>query len=371
MSRHRAPGTAKVAAVLTVVVLVFGVTTVLARMTDDDIPGVVLPSSPVRDSLTETTAVGPGNVPLWDIDDVYQVRLAYNERFEAQLTPPAAADFDLYLIAPGTRRLADAFTAPYKPILRASEQPTGAVERINYVSDRSTTATFYLDVAQQYEGSGPYVLEWKRTQLPTPQIASEMSESVRFGTRAAVVGTATVTDQVTGGIRPMSGFFVEVKARPFGSSTWTRVATSTTAPDGTFTMRVRPVKRTEYRVYSRWSATADGDAVGYGVGPVMTVWPRAYLTIKAPVRAVAGKTFDVTGLIKPSHGRGTGHVRVLAYRKSGAEWRPHKAFAARNSSVAWRASVKLPKGVYQLRATVPTDTLHATTVSSPRTVTVR
>ncbi len=371
MSMSRQPRAAGVLAACVAAALVSGVAMAYARMADDDIPGVPLPPSPVRDSLTETTAVGPGNVPLWDIDDVYQVRLAYNERFEATLTPPAAADFDLYLIVPGTRRLEDAFTSPFKPILRASEQPTGAVERIDYVSDRSTTATFYLDVAQQFEGSGQYTLEWRRTQLPTPDVTSTMPESVRFGAVAAVEGTAAVADRLTGVIRPMSGFFVEVKARPYGRSAWTRVATATTAPDGGFFMSVRPAKRTDYRVHTRWSATQDGDAVGYGAGPVMTAWPRAYLTIKAPARATAGKVFAVSGRIKPSHARGTGHVRVLAYRKSGAEYRPYRAFPAQNSASAWSASLRLPRGVYQLRASVPTDTLHATTVSSPRTVTVK
>ena len=356
---------AKVAGVAAAVAVALSAGAALARVADDELPGVPLPASPVRDSLTETTAVGPGNVPLWDIDDVYQVRLAYNERLEATLTPPGGADFDLYLIAPGTRRLADAFTSPFKPILRASENATGAIERISYVSDRSTTATFYVDVAQQFEGSGPYTLTWKRTALPTPDVTSSAPASVRYATYADITGSASV------GGRPMSGFFVEVKARPYGSSSWSRAASTTSAPDGTFALRVRPAKRTEYRVHTRWSTTADGSAVGYGVGPVMTVSPRAYLTIKAPSRAKVGKSFTANGLLKPAHARATGHVRLLVYRKSGGSYRPYRAVSARNSSTGWSASLKLPKGTFQLRASVPTDTLHAATVSSPRTVTVK
>ncbi|MDZ4168761.1 MAG: hypothetical protein U1E26_03785 [Coriobacteriia bacterium] len=365
--RRRGVFTSRVV-VLAIVFIVLSVGAAFARAADDDIPGVALQGSggTVRDSLTETTAVGPGNVPLWDIDDVYQFRLAYNERFEATMTPPPDADFDLYLIAPGTRRLSVAFTRPFTPILRASEGATGAVERISYVSDRSSTATFYVHVAQQFDGSGPYTLVWRRTQLPTPDIMSTAPVIVRFGGSASATGTALVAG------RPMVGFAVQIRQRPYGSTTWTRVASTKTAADGSFTLQAKPAKRTDYRIQSTWSVTQDGSAVGYGIGPVMTVWPRAYLPApKAPSRATFGKAFTVSGALKPAHSRGSGHVRVLVARKSGSGWRVYRAVPARHSSTGWSASLKLPKGTFQLRASVPTDTLHAATVSSPRTVTVK
>lgn len=357
--------------VLAIVMVALSTGTSFARVADDDIPGVPLPASPVRDSLTETTAVGPGNVPLWDVDDVYQVRLAYNERFEATMTPPSGADFDLYLIVPGTRRLANAFTKPFTPIIRAteggaSEGATGAVEHIDYVSDRSTTATFYLDVAQQFEGSGPYTLVWRRTQLSAPTIASTVPATVGFGGGVSATGTALFAGL------PMVGFAVDIRQRPYGSTTWTRVASTTTDGNGFFSMQVKPTKRTDYRIQSKWSSTAAGGAVGHGIGPVMTVWPRAYLPApKAPSRAKLGKAFPVSGALKPAHSRGSGHVRVLIARKSGGEWRVYRSVPARHSSTGWSTLMKLPKGTFQLRASVPTDTLHAATVSSPRTVTVK
>jgi hypothetical protein len=306
-------------------------------------------------------------VPLWDIDDVYQVHLVPNERFDCTLTPPANADFDLYFIAPGTKRLADAFTYPWKPILKASENGTGVVDAFTYVSDRSTPATFYLDVAQQHDGSGAYTLVWRRSLLPTPEVTSTAPAVVAYGGRVAIRGFVSL------GAVPVQSLRIEVQAKPFGATAWSRVATGTTGDDGAFSAAVKPVRRTQYRVRSLWSPLKDGTSIGYGLGPAMTVSPKARLTIKAPLTAVRGRTFTVSGVLAPKHAKGSGHVRVIASRWNGSRYVPLRTtFSARHTATGWSAAIKLPyRGTWRLQARVPADGLHAETLSAIRKVRVR
>lgn len=304
-----------------------------------------------------------------DIDDVYQVRLASNERLEATLTPPRDADFDLYLIAPGTRLLRDAFRAPYTPILVASERATGAADAITYVNERSAPATFYLDVASQAQSSGEYRLTWRRTRLTTPTIETTAPAVIGFGRTALVRGSALAQG------RAMSGFTMELYHLPAGARAWAKLESTRTDPGGRYAFRVTPGLPTKYRVKSMASPTGAGTSVGYGWGSVVQVAPRAQLAItSAASRATHGRRFVVSGQLKPAHRTGSGHVTVHADRYiTGRGWiRYRTAFPARHTATGFSATVMLPwSGAWRLQAVAPADDLHAATESGFRRVTVR
>lgn len=327
----------------------------------NDIPGVPLPESPFTGSLTTTTY--PYEI---DVDDVFGVAMGRNDRLDVTVTVPADADFDAYLFKPGTGSVVTALQPPYSRLLRYSgRRELGADESFTYVSNRSVVATHFLDV-KQWEGSGSYTLEWTMSRLPAPTVVSTMPVVVDY--RAPTSVTATITGP---GGWPLSGIRAAVIAKPYGESSWRVVAEATSTPEGRLSFVVRPGTQTRYRVRTVWAEDLGGLDVGYGYGPIMTVIPRAYLTItSAPTRIARNTRFTVSGRLKPSHESATAHVRVGVWRRTKTgSWVFHRSFAANSTGTRWSARVSLPRGgTWRLRAVVAADAMHIKTRSAYRSL---
>ncbi|MCE5228055.1 hypothetical protein LLG95_00470 [bacterium] len=109
--------------------------------TDDTIPGVSLPSSPVSGSLNQAS----------DYDDVYSVNLKAGQMLIAAITGPTNSQYDLYLYPPGSTKFSDPFVAyaeqQYYP------------NRFCYVVPANAAGTYYLD-AYCESGTGAYVITY-------------------------------------------------------------------------------------------------------------------------------------------------------------------------------------------------------------------
>lgn len=108
--------------------------------------------------------------------------------------------------------------------------------------------------------------------------------------------------------------------------------------------------------------------------------PRTKPTLGRPslktTNLVKGRTYSVSGTLKPRHAAGTKPVKVHAYRLVKGKYRYYKSFSATASNYStyskYTAKVKLPyRGRWRLRAYHPVDTKHLATYSTYRYVTVR
>ena len=110
---------------------------------DDDIPGIPLPASPIAGTLSSST----------DADDVFAVNLHHGDVLEASISGPGSSDFRLYLYAPGASSVwTDA------PV---SEATSGAYPRtFRYYA--WSTGTYYLD-AFALSGAGAYTITYAVT----------------------------------------------------------------------------------------------------------------------------------------------------------------------------------------------------------------
>lgn len=108
-------------------------------VSDDNIPGVALPPTPVNGTLNKST----------DEYDVYHLDLTAGEQLSVEMADPPTADYDLLLFGPEATSILD------EPI--ASRESTQPVEIMRYVA--KTSGTYYLAV-YDFRGSGPYQLDW-------------------------------------------------------------------------------------------------------------------------------------------------------------------------------------------------------------------
>jgi hypothetical protein len=327
---------------------------------DDEIPGIVLPASPVAGRLVGAPA------EQWDLEDIYSVPLAYNDKLEMTLQMDSAADFDLYLLSPSTTSLGQFLDGDIAPSAASVTETSGATEHFTFVSTRSSVATYFVNVSW-WTGTGDYTLTWKKTALPQLSIDSTVSGPVRYAGVASILGTATV-----GGL-PASGAKLTLYAKPSGASSWTRLGNAFANGYGAFAFSAKPTKLTEYRIKSGWGETATGVDFGYSAGPVFTATPEAALAItSAPKSIAAKKKFTVSGTLKPSHAKSKGHVTITASRVSQGVVVQKLTFKAAGSGTGFSASCVLPtKGSWRLVASVPADTAHAATSSVVRTLTVK
>jgi type VII secretion-associated serine protease mycosin len=107
---------------------------------DGDIPGVVLPPSPVSGSLTAQS----------DRADVYRVRIDAGQRLSVTLNGASGTDFDIYLFGPSSNSI---YTGTYLAVSMKADYPDA------FAYSSTSTADYYL-VVYQYSGSGAYELDW-------------------------------------------------------------------------------------------------------------------------------------------------------------------------------------------------------------------
>jgi subtilisin family serine protease len=136
------------------------------RIADDDIPGMMLPASPVAETLAAAT----------DVNDVYRVSLTAGQTLTASVTGQAGTDFGLYLFPPGTANVSSTAAA-------VAQAAGGAYPRsFSYLVP--ATGIYYLDV-RAASGSGTYALShsivWDNdipgVPAPSSPIAGTLAQS--------------------------------------------------------------------------------------------------------------------------------------------------------------------------------------------------
>lgn len=210
---------------------------------------------------------------------------------------------------------------------------------------------------------------------------------------------------------PKPGFYI--------SNTTAQRVSGTVSPGGTTVQTIRfSVRRTDGRYWdngawvviekwhsipytagaSIWATSWRPDAAFVKSGSAVTVQVRARdaagnertvsinstkrvkATLGRPAlkttRLVRGRTYTVSGVLKPRHTAGTKPVEVRAYRYVKGKYRYYKSFTATASNYSTYSKcstkVKLPyRGKWRLRAYHPADTKHLATYGSYRYVTVR
>jgi hypothetical protein len=157
---------------------------------------------------------------------------------------------------------------------------------------------------------------------------------------------------------------------------WSTVAgskTVTTNGSGAFSWTFAPTKKTYYR------AQFKGDATRYGSNRVWrTVLPKVSLTKPSAASTMRyGRSYKVTGYLKPRHTAGTTPVVLRLWRYRSGKWRLqtkhyHAKVSSYSSYSKYSMSIKLPsRGKWRLKAYHAKDSLNAETLTTYRSVTVR
>ncbi len=145
---------------------------------DDNIPGVVVPDSPINDTLNEAT----------DYDDVFRMTLDSGDTITASITGADQTDFDLYLYPPGS---GDVNTDPAVAVAYDVVYP----DTFEYTVPADAGGTYYLD-AYAYSGVGDYTLTYSsgspaRPTLVSPTDGADVARGPVDYTWGAVNGATT------------------------------------------------------------------------------------------------------------------------------------------------------------------------------------
>ncbi len=129
--------------------------------TDGGTPGDAGDNSSTAKALGSDPSVSNQNgcVDANDADDWYSVTLSANKDFVFELTVPAGADFDLYLVdQTGTSALDYSFYSD-------------PLERVEYTTNSSSAGTYFVYI-QAYSGDGNYIMNsWTNNSVPKPDLA--------------------------------------------------------------------------------------------------------------------------------------------------------------------------------------------------------
>ena len=109
-------------------------------VSDDNLPGIALPASPVHGTLDQSG----------DLADIYQIDLQAGQQLSVYMAGPTSADFDLWLFGPGSTSIdVDA------PIVK--RESAYSDELLRYAATAPGT---YSVMVYAYRGSGAYSLDW-------------------------------------------------------------------------------------------------------------------------------------------------------------------------------------------------------------------
>jgi IPT/TIG domain len=137
---------------------------------DDDIPGVVIPSSPFTGSVSRDT----------DLDDVFRIALTAGQTLKASITGPSGSNFDMYLYPPGTA------TVNVAGGTVAAAQGVSYPDAFTYLATQS--GTYYLDV-YALAGAGDYTVTYSVSSTSPPIITSFAPSWGPVGTAVSLTGT--------------------------------------------------------------------------------------------------------------------------------------------------------------------------------------
>jgi len=322
---------------------------------DDDIPGVAIPSSPLTGSLSATT----------DYDDVFSIALTAGQTLTASLTGPSGSDFRLFLYAPGTASVKD---APFVAAVWFGNYPRS----FSYTPTQS--GTYYLDVFA-YSGAGSYTVTYSGT--PTTGGTAELVLSANHLTvpyHGTVTLTGALSDANSGSLLPNRDveWYYSYAENPYSPYAWITGGTLSSS-SGEFSFHRPIVRRTVFIL-----SFAEDSQYERAFSDDVTVMSKAKLTPPAvPSRVRPGTLTASWGTLQPLHTPAqnkVSHIKVYLQRYDGGRWQAVTstyAISYRNKSSSTEYSVrfKYVAGKWRMRA-VHQDSDHARTTSSWRTFTV-
>jgi len=334
-----------------------------ADVTDDDVPGVESPGSPLTGELDKAS----------DADDVWSVYLTEGQTLTARIVGDPGTDFDIYLFGPGT-------SSVYTLDGPLDEASTGSYPDALVFPVR-VSGTYYLD-AYTYEGSGSYTLEYS-TSATQPGVGGPDDDVPGVALpSSAVVGTLDVTTDYD------DVFAVPLRA---GQTLTARI----TGGDGTdFDLYLYGPDTTSVVDSTEWLACAAGgsypDSLSFAARTAATYYLDAWAyagagsytlqysvksrpfvgTPVAPARVSKSKRFAVYGTLGPAHPAGTRPVRIYRWRQtSSGAWKSHGYVTAvakdRDGATRYYRRMRLPhRGRWRLRAFAGEDASHTAAWSS-------
>lgn len=151
-----------------------------------------------------------------------------------------------------------------------------------------------------------------------------------------------------------------------GKSGWTTRATGVTSSTGYVSFNARPNRTTYYRLRFPGRSGCYFSAVS----EASRVIPKPYVgPSAAPLAAMAGRSFAVTGTVNPRHTAGSKPIRIYRYRYESGKWKSYGYVLAAARDLPDRLDASLytcrtslsKKGKWRLRAYHPRDSLHQAT----------
>jgi hypothetical protein len=173
-------------------------------------------------------------------------------------------------------------------------------------------------------------------------------------------GSATLKGTITSGAAPLAGAALSLFARPAGATDWAPAGSIVAAPDGAFSVTVKPSVSTDYRVV--FAATPDQDSAQADV----SLRVRPLVTTALPASLWLGETVLLRGAVTPRHPGGTVVIESLL----DGVWQPLGSATLRtDSSFAFRWTPGA-FGYYRLRARMEADPYYDIGASRGKLVTV-
>ena len=296
-----------------------------------------------------------------DAWDCYKIYLAAGEKLSASLSFPAGANLDVYLYPPGTTSRAGGTTV---------ESESGDANPEAFTDFEATTSGYYYYCVNAWTAPTPmsYTITWSKKTAPTTSMAL-----VHTPTNPAYGSAARLTALLRYGTTPLSG--KRVYFQRWTGSKWVNISSTSYANTDSYGKayyNVVPYNNSK-TIYRALFLSSGGYASASALRGVL---PKVYLsTPAAPSSMTRGKSYAISGYLKPKHTAGTWPVRIYKYRYESGTWVNRGYHSARVSDYGsyskYTGSVYLQgSGKWMLKAYAPTDTWHWATWSGYDLVTV-
>ena len=242
------------------------------------------------------------------------------------------------------------------------------------VSSAGLTGTFATTDLPSLGPGKIWQVSYEPTLAPTVVRLSVVAGSLATPTLSGSSGTkttgyngaVTIYADLKTGSTPLPGRAVYLEYSANGSSGWTRATAVITQP---IAGRYQTIVKRTITGYYRFRFAGDG-TYGPSVGPVVKVYPKAYLTNPyAPTTVYRNRAFTTYGYLKPRHTSGSYPVRIYKYRYVSGVWKSYGYVTAKASNYSsytrYLKALSLPyAGKWRLRTYAPADSGHAATWSS-------